>query len=651
MSRPRGSSRRRLIILSGALPVFLASVLVLYRPSLVGRLDDSTYDLLLRSAQATPPAARVVIVDVDERSLTTVGQWPWRRDVVGRLISRLRDAGAAVIALDVIFAESDRYEQDDKAARNAGSDMTPDGKLAATLRQGRVVLGYGLTFDSAPLGARPCVLHPLGAAIIRPPDDMGHEPFFRATGVVCSLPILGRAAPASGFLNAAPDSDGILRRVPLVAEFDGRLYPSLALAAVVATTEPNDIALRVVNVNAATLEIGNQQTPLDGKGDLLLRYRGKKHTFPYVSAADVLSGGASGDRLKGKIVFVGTTALGTREVVATPVDTLFAGVEVQATVADNLLQRDFIRRPAIGATLESVSVLILGIAIVLFFAQAGIVAGIAGAGAGVAALWWGETWLLSARGLFVSPLAPTIGVLGSLAVMTLATFTVERGRANTATREKASAQRLMVQALLSLTEVRDAETGRHSRRTQQYARLLAEQLSTQPEFSAQLTPERIALLSSLAPLHDIGKVGVPDHVLNKPGPLTADETVEMRRHPELGREVILKAEARVGVRDDTTLAMAKDIVYTHHERWDGTGYPQGLRGTDIPVAGRVMALVDVYDAVRARSLYQRCLSHEDTVGLIVKGRGTHFDPAVVEAFLAVSTRFKIVSDEALADSA
>jgi len=631
------------------LPVVLAAVLVLYRPSLLGRLDDSTYDLILRSARATPPAAGVVIVDIDERSLTTVGQWPWRRDVVGRLVSQMRDAGAAVIALDVIFAESDRYEQNGKA-QDAGSGTTPDGTLAAVLQQGRVVLGYGLTFDSAPLAARPCVLRPLAAAIVRPPDDAAHEPFFRATGVVCSLPILGRAAPGSGFLNAAPDSDGILRRVPLVAEFGGRLYPSLALAAVMATTGVSDIALRVVNVNASTLEIDNRITPLDGKGDLLLRYRGKKHTFPYVSAGDVLSGAAAGDALKNKIVFVGTTALGTREVVATPVDTLFAGVEVQATVADNLLQRDFIRRPAVGATLESLTVLILGIAIVLLVAQAGIVAGIAVAGAGGAALWWSETWLLSAHGLFVSPLAPTIGVLGSLAVMTLAKFTVERGRANTANRDKAATQRLMVQALLSLTEVRDAETGRHSRRTQQYARLLADELSTQPDFRTHLTPERIDLLASLAPLHDIGKVGIPDHVLNKPGPLTADELVEMRRHPELGREVILKAEARVGVRDDATLAMAKDIVYTHHERWDGTGYPQGLRGTDIPIAGRVMALVDVYDAVRARSLYQRCLSHEDTIRLIEKGRGTHFDPAVVEAFLNVSTQFKSVSDETLADS-
>jgi adenylate cyclase len=647
--KTRRASHRRLIVFSGVLPIVIATVLVAYRPSLLNRFDDSTYDLLLRSARTKPPDGGVVIVDVDERSLSTVGQWPWRRDVVGRLVSRLRDSGAAAIALDVIFAETDRYERVGEEEAT-GSSATPDGVLAATLREGRVVLGYGLTFDTAPLAARSCVLHPIGVAIVRPPEESLHEPFFRATGTVCSLPMLGQAAKASGFLNAAPDSDGILRRAPLVAEFGGRFYPSLALAAVLTTTGARDIALRVANVNAATLEIDSLNVPLDGRSNLLLHYRGKKHTFPYLSAADVLSGAVRDDALRGKIVFVGTTALGTREVVATPMDTLFAGVEVQATVADNLLQRDFIRRSALGASLESLTVLGLGVAIVLLVAQTGIISGIVTAAAVMAALWWGETWLLSTRGLFVSPLGPTLGLLGSLAVMTLATFRVERGRANTATRDKATTQRLMVQALLSLTETRDAETGRHSRRTQQYARLLAEQLSTEPGYRAHLTTESIDLLASLAPLHDIGKVGIPDHVLNKPGRLTADELAEMRTHPTLGRDVILKAEARVGVRDDATLAMAKDIVYTHHERWDGTGYPQGLRGAQIPVAGRVMALVDVYDAVRARSLYDRCMSHEDTVRLIVEGRSTHFDPAVVDAFLRVSARFKDVSEEALADS-
>jgi CHASE2 domain-containing sensor protein len=647
-----GAPRRRLILLCGAVPVLVVAVLAIYRPPVLARLDDSTYDMLLRSARRKAPASAVVIVDVDERSLSSIGQWPWRRDVIGQLVTRLRDAGVAVIALDIVFAEPDRDGQAGGSDRHLAHEAarTPDQALAATLRGGGVILGYGLTFDAAPADRRSCVLRPIGIALVERPDQASHQPFFHATGAVCNLPLLAEATSASGFLNAAPDSDGILRRVPLLAELDGRVYPALALAAVAAATGVRTVSLGMSTVNASLLAIDDVTVSLDGKSNLLLRYRGKKRTFPYVSAADVLRGEAPAGALRGKIVFVGTTALGTREVVATPLDTEFAGVEVQATVADNLLRQDFIHRSPFATTLDGLLVLSLGIAIAMLVARAGIVAGLFGAAASVAGLWWGTLSLLSNGGLVLSPLAPTIGVVSALAVMTLARLTVERGRADNASREKSAARSLMVQALLSLTEVRDAETGRHSRRTQQYARLLAEQLSRHPDFHAYLTRERIDLLSSLAPLHDIGKVGVPDRVLNKPGALTPDELAEMRKHPALGRDVILKAEARVGVRDDATLEMAKAIVYTHHERWDGTGYPQGLRGLDIPVAGRVMALVDVYDAVRVRMLYSNCLSHEDTVELIVAGRATHFDPSVVDAFLSVSGPFKTVSDEALAES-
>ena len=651
MLRSHGAPRRRLVFLCGAVPVLAVAVLGIFRPAFLARLDDSVYDILLRSTRLKGPSQDVVIVDVDDRSLSTIGQWPWRRDVVGRLITRLQSAGASAIALDIIFAESDRDGQPRDAEGRATRHMatTPDAALAGTLRDGRVILGYGLTFEAAPRAQTPCFLRPIGIAIVQPPDER-HEPLFHATGVVCNLPLLAEAAAASGFLNAAPDSDGILRRVPLLAELNGRIYPGLALAAVVAATGARDMALRITNVNASVLTLGTRTVPIDGKGNLLLRYRGKKRTFPYFSAADVLTDQVPVGALRGKIVFVGTTALGTREVVATPLDTLFAGVEVQATVADNLLEQDFIRRSALGTILESLVVLVVGIAVAELVAGLGIASGLTGAAASVAGLWWGTVWLLSARGVFISPLLPTFAVLAALAVMTLAKFSVERGRADSASRDKTTAQRVMVQALLSLTEVRDAETGRHSRRTQQYTRLLAEQLATQPDFRAYLTHERIDLLSSLAPLHDIGKVGIPDHILNKPGALTPDELVQMRTHPTLGRDVILKTEARVGVRHDATLEMAKDIVYTHHERWDGGGYPQGLRGTAIPVAGRVMALVDVYDAVHARSLYRTCRSHDDTVAFIVGGKGTHFDPGVVDAFVVVAPLFKSASDEALADN-
>lgn len=635
--------RRRLVFLCGAIAALFAAVLAAYRPTFLARLDNLVYDTLARSGRTRPPSGRVVVVDVDERSLSVVGQWPWRRDVVGRLIARLREFGASTIALNIIFAQHDRYgplRSSDQRSK-LEPQATPDDVLAASLREGRVILGYAMTFDRAAHGQRPCVLHPIALALLQP-RDTSDAPYFRATGAVCSLPMLAQATGASGFLNGAPDPDGIFRRVPLLVELDGRVYPGLALAAVTAETGAREVTLRFLNATASSLTIDNRIVPLDGKSNLLLRYRGKTRAFVYISAADVLSGELPPGALRDKIVFVGTTALGTREVVATPLDTLFAGVEVQATAADNLLQQDFVRRSQFGTTLESLASLVLGLAVTVLVVTVGLVAGsLAGAGS-VTALWYAAVWQLSTNGVFVSPLPPSFAAISALALMTLAKVTVERQRAESAVREKTTVQRLMVQTLLSLAEARDGETGRHSRRTQQYARLLATQLSTHPAFREYLTPERIDLLSSLAPLHDIGKVGIPDHILNKPSSLTREELAEMRKHPALGRDVIRRAEQQVGVRDDAVLAMAKDVVYTHHERWDGTGYPEGLRGNEIPIAGRVMALVDVYDAAVTRTLYRPSRSHEDAVAFIVGGKGTHFDPAVLEAFVAVAPALKTV---------
>ena len=153
------------------------------------------------------------------------------------------------------------------------------------------------------------------------------------------------------------------------------------------------------------------------------------------------------------------------------------------------------------------------------------------------------------------------------------------------------------------------------------------------------------MLASLAPLHDIGKVGVPDDLLNKPGQLTDVEFAEMKRHPSHGRDVLIRAEQQVGVHDDVILSMAKDIVYTHHEWWDGHGYPQGLRGEQIPISGRIVALVDVYDALTTRRVYRPSMPHERAFDLIVDGRGTHFDPAVVEAFMRLAPAFRGISME------
>ena len=288
-----GGARRRLVFLCGVVPVVLTAVLAVFRPGFLPRLDDTVYDTVMRSGGTQPPGDRVVIVDVDERSLATVGQWPWRRDVVGRLIAQLQNMGASAIALDIIFAESRSLRRARNLRHRLGSSRAADaGRCAGrgAAQGSRAVLGYGLTFDRAASEPGSCVLHPVALVVIHPAEETGDAPYFHATGVVCSLPMLAQAGGASGFLNAAPDSDGILRRVPLLAEHGGRVYPSLALAAVAAATGARDMALRVTNVNASSLTFGDRVVPLDGKSNLLVRYRGKKGTFPRLSAADVLSG-------------------------------------------------------------------------------------------------------------------------------------------------------------------------------------------------------------------------------------------------------------------------------------------------------------------------------------------------------------------------
>jgi len=624
-------SGRRFTLICGSVAALLIAMLAVYRPSVVVRLDDGVYDHVVRWAGTTPPRDGVVIVDIDERSLTAYGQWPWGRDLIARLVTRLRDAGASVVALDIIFAEPDR-----------GAEHTDD-VFADALRAGGVVLGYGLTFDDEPGDRRNCRMHPFPVAVVQAGGEAESSPLFRATGAICSLPTLADAAGASGFLNAAPDSDGILRRVPVLAEFDGNVYPSLALAAVTAATRTKGALLRAATVNSASLQLANHEVPLDARGNLLLRFRGKKRTFPYVSAADVLNGRVQSEAVRDKIVLVGTTALGTREVVATPLDTLFVGVEVQATVADNLLYGEFVRRPQHRGAIESVVTLLCGFAVALLIARFGLTFGGTLAACGLAAIWAGTVWTLGWGGVFVSPLFPTLGWVATFGVVATVRFCLERRRADTAGMERTAARTLMIQALLSLTEVRDAETGKHSRRTQQLTKLLAEQLARHPRYRAYLTSERIDMLSSLAPLHDIGKVGVPDSILNKPGDLTPDEMAEMRRHPVYGRDVILKAEQQAVVRDDAILSLAKEIVYTHHERWDGSGYPEGLRGEDIPIPGRILAVVDVYDAVTTRTLYRPAMSHEKAIAFITSGQGSHFDPAVVDALVRVAPALAMIN--------
>jgi len=209
-------------------------------------------------------------------------------------------------------------------------------------------------------------------------------------------------------------------------------------------------------------------------------------------------------------------------------------------------------------------------------------------------------------------------------------------------RQLEALQDVTILALASLAETRDADTGNHLKRTQHYMRVLANQLRTHPRFSDFLNADMVELLFKSAPLHDIGKVGIPDKILLKPGRYEPEEYEIMKNHPRLGRDALNNAQKMAG-QNIEFLEVAKEIVYSHHEKWDGSGYPQGLVGDAIPISARLMALADVYDALVCRRVYKDGMTHAKAAKIIIEGRGKHFDPDVVDAFLAQSAEFQFIA--------
>ena len=208
-------------------------------------------------------------------------------------------------------------------------------------------------------------------------------------------------------------------------------------------------------------------------------------------------------------------------------------------------------------------------------------------------------------------------------------------------------QEATIRVMVSLAEFRDECTGNHIRRTQDYVRLLADYLSRQPRDAGFLTPEQIDRIAKASPLHDIGKIAIPDHILLKPGRHTPEEFAIMQTHSVKGESMLLRSLHEMGG-DNAMLRFACQIARSHHERWDGGGYPDGLAGEAIPLAARLMAVADVYDALRSRRPYKKAFDHAEAVDIIVQGKGSHFDPLLVEAFLALEGVFSEIATK-LAD--
>ena len=187
------------------------------------------------------------------------------------------------------------------------------------------------------------------------------------------------------------------------------------------------------------------------------------------------------------------------------------------------------------------------------------------------------------------------------------------------------------------------EAGNHIVRIQHYVRTLAQKLKASPAYGRSMSEHRIGLLFRASPLHDIGNAGVPDRILLKPGPLSPEETEVIRTHPILGRDTIDQIRGSAGVSTEF-LEVARDIIYSHHEYWNGTGYPQGLAGEAIPMAARIMAIADAYDALTSDRVYRAGVAHDKAVQQIFQERAGQFDPDMVDAFIEIQDEFAAIAE-------
>lgn len=373
--------KKRIPIFLGLLFVFLA-IWVLITPNksignVVERLDNIGYDLQLRTRVLTEniqPKSPVAIIDIDEKSLKAEGHWPWPRNKIAELITQLKKQGAVVIAFDIVFPEKENNIAETIlntlgkkklldpsiifTLTNNKMDFDNDSIFAKSLTDNTAVLAIAFTSEVQVTNTLP------PPALTLSPEMQKQLDIITGEGYVSSIPVLQNAAKLGGFINIFHDSDGIIRRAPLIIEYKGGIYPSLSLQAVMAYLSET-IALVTPQYDQSHqlegIKLGGHVIPTDAKGQALIPFIGRSYTFPYYSATDALHNKLPKDAVLGKILFLGTSALGLGDLQPTSIQSPYPGVEIQATLANGMLENNFSYMPAWTNGAKIIITLLLGI--------------------------------------------------------------------------------------------------------------------------------------------------------------------------------------------------------------------------------------------------------------------------------------------------
>lgn len=426
------------ILGSGMFITLLTAGIYVLKPAYINLLEYKLYDVFLQKTYSDKQTDSVVIVDIDEYSLEKFGQWPWPRYRVALLLQKINMAGALAIGADILFAEPDGTSpliMQKALKRDLHVDihftglpkalLDNDLLLANVLQKGPYVLGYSFLFNTNDPQSTALMPLDLNAVEIKDPGAKAANTYlFEAANLIPPLPVFLNNRNNAGFMNTLTDKDGVLRRTPLLISWQGKIYPQLSLATILTAFKNKipDPVIKVTRGGIESIKIGKSVIPLQSNGAMLINYRGPSHTFPYISAGKILEDKVKREELQGKIIFLGTSAAGLKDIRVAPLDQIFPGIEVHATIVDNILSNDFIQRPDWTPGLELFCILLWGFitAILIGWASAVFTLPITFM-LGVMA-WYGGLWILGNLKIWISPFFPIVVLILNFSILNLQKF-------------------------------------------------------------------------------------------------------------------------------------------------------------------------------------------------------------------------------------
>ena len=610
--------------------------------------DYRFFDLLSKNREAPfdQSSNATVVVEIDETSLNQFGQWPWPRILLAKGLEEILNQRPASVGLDIFFPEPDRtsphqiikfYQQ--RMDMDIWLNGLPielfdhDQVFAHTLQSGPTVLPL---FASSQIRASQTTRFNTDIFLPLPPNLY----LAKIGKILFNTELLQQAAQGFGYINAAVDNDGIFRRQPLVMDFQGQAAPSLAVTMLRQIDPTLKIHPPEDQWSPADITFADKKILFNQHGEVLNSLYPREE-FTQVSMADVINGEVPESLFSGKLVLIGATAAGLYDQYMTAGGNIIPGVYVHAALLENVMHGKNLYQLEVSKTGALILSFFCSLSIVwLVFQRHYLTSWLVYLGTSLSAIV--ITWIQLQNGVYLSLgyfLTPFSFLFFFISLFFAMLHYVERKRF---LEDLGEAHSATIDSMTMVAESRDVETGAHIIRTKEYIRLLAKYLRQNTPHKKYLSHHILDLLYRAAPLHDIGKVGIPDVILQKPGRLNEREMEIMQSHVEIGRSVIENAINSYN-KTNEFLTIASNIAYSHHEKWDGTGYPLGLKGEEIPLEGRMMALADVYDALITRRCYKEPLPFEEAENIILDDIGKHFDPTVIAAFIALKNEFREIA--------